>query len=148
MTREVDLGLQSVCEIYIYDAEMNDAGSKLRQQLGNDYRALGRLLRVLLRDRPLVPGTLYLLERKCGKANCRCARGQLHASWVLTRSEGGKSRLYPVPQAQRGRVRTLTREYRLWQLARARWIKQSAAMVALMDRMFEGRRVTWPPPQA
>jgi hypothetical protein len=125
---------------------MGDAVSRLRQQLGNDYRALGRLLRVLLRDRPLVPGTLYLLERRCGKANCRCARGQRHASWVLTRSEGGKSRLYPVSQGQRGRLRTLTREYRLWQLARARWIKQSAAMVVLMDQMFEGRQVAWPPP--
>jgi hypothetical protein len=126
---------------------MGDTVSKLRQQLGTDYRVLGRLLRVLLRDRPLVPGTLYLLRRKCGKANCRCARGEGHASWVLTRSEAGQSRLYPVPKEQRGRVRSLTREYRLWQLARARWIKHSAAMVALMDRMCEERQAVWPPPK-
>jgi len=124
---------------------MGDALSKLRQQLGSDYRVLGRLLRVLLRDQPLVPGTLYLLRRKCGKANCRCAQGSLHASWVLTRSEGGRNRLYAVPKEQRGRLRSLTREYRLWQLARARWIRHSAAMVALMDQMVEGRQVTWPP---
>ena len=126
---------------------MDDALSKLRQQLGRDYRALGRLLRVLLRDRPLVPGTLYLLQRKCGKGNCRCAQGQLHGSWVLTRSEAGRSRLYPVPKEQRGQVRSLTREYRLWQLARARWIKQGAAMVALMDQAAQKRQVSWPPPK-
>ena len=125
---------------------MSDAVSKLRQQLGRDYRALGRLLRVLQRHQPLVPGTLYRLRRKCGKANCRCARGELHATWVLTRSEAGQRRLYPVPTDQRGRVRSLTREYRLWQLARARWIKRSAAMVALMDQMYEQRQALWPPP--
>ena len=125
---------------------MNDALSKLRQQLGRDSRALQRLLRVLQRHQPLVPGTLYLLRRKCGKAHCRCARGEPHASWVLTRSEAGQRRLYPVPKDQRGRVRSLTREYRLWQLARARWIKRSAAMVALMDQMYEQRQVSWPPP--
>lgn len=126
---------------------MSDAVSKLRQQLGRDYRALGRRLRVLQRNPPLVPGTLYLLRRQCGKANGRCARGERHASWVLTRSEAGQSRLYPVPKDQRGRVRSLTREYRLWQLARARWIKHSAAMVALMDQMYEQRQAVWPPPK-
>jgi hypothetical protein len=126
---------------------MDDFLSKLRQQLGRDYRTLGRLLRVLQRNQPLVPGTLYLLQRKCGKANCRCARGERHAMWVLTRSEAGRSRLYPVPKEQRGRVRSLTREYRLWQLARARWIKHSTAMVALMDQMAERRQLAWPPPE-
>lgn len=127
---------------------MSDAVSKLRQQLDRDYHALGRLLQVLLRDPPLVQGTLYLLRRRCGKASCRCAQGVLHASWVLTRSEGGRKRLYAVPKEQRGRLRSLTREYRLWQLARARWIKQSAVMVAWMDQLMEARQVSWPPQQS
>ena len=72
---------------------MSATASLLRQQLWRTYRSLGRTLRVLQADSPMVQGSLYLLRRKCGKPNCRCVRGQLHESWVLTRSEGGQSRL-------------------------------------------------------
>jgi hypothetical protein len=27
---------------------------------------------------PMTPGAFYLMRRKCGKASCRCAQGQLH----------------------------------------------------------------------
>jgi hypothetical protein len=124
---------------------MSDSFSRRRQQLWRDYQALGRTLRWLQRDGPMVPGTLYLLRRKCGKPNCRCARGELHASWVLTRSESGHSRLYVVPADQRGGLRPLTREYRLWQLARARLVKQSAALVVWVDELAESRWQSWPP---
>ena len=125
---------------------MSDDLSRRRQQLWLAYAALGRTLRTLQRQQPLVPGSLYLLRRKCGKPNCRCAQGQLHASWVLTRSESGQSRLYSVPQDQRGGLRPLTQEYRRWQLARARLVKQSAAILALIDAWAEGRLQPWPPP--
>src|ERR1035441_9842989 len=55
----------------------------------------------------MVQGSFYLLRRKCGKPNCRCANGQLHATYVLTRSEQGKDRLYTVPKEQRAQVRSL-----------------------------------------
>jgi hypothetical protein len=123
---------------------MSDATSRRRQQLWQAYAALARTLRTLQRQQPMVPGSLYLLRRKCGKPNCRCAQGQLHASWVLTRSESGQSRLYSVPQDQRGRLRPLTQEYRRWQLARARLVKESAAIVTMIDQLAEGRLQPWP----
>jgi hypothetical protein len=126
---------------------MSDAASRRRQQLWQAYAALGRILRALQRPQPMVPGSLYILRRKCGKPNCRCAQGQLHASWVLTRSESGQSRLYCVPKDQRGRLRPLTQEYRRWQLARARLVKQSAALLTMIDQLAEGRLQPWPPPQ-
>jgi len=126
---------------------MSDAASRRRQQLWQAYAALGRTLRALQRPQPMVPGSLYILRRKCGKPNCRCAQGQLHASWVLTRSESGQSRLYCVPKDQRGRLRPLTQEYRRWQLARARLVKQSAALLTMIDQLAEGRLQPWPPPQ-
>jgi hypothetical protein len=124
---------------------MSDASSRRRQQLWQTYAALARTLRTLQREQPMVPGSLYLLRRKCGKPNCRCARGQLHASWVLTRSESGHSRLYSVPKDQRGRLRPLTQEYRRWQLARAYLVKQSAAILEAIDQLAEGRLQPWPP---
>jgi hypothetical protein len=126
---------------------MSDATSRRRQQLWQAYGALAGYLRVLQRQQPMVPGSLYRLRRKCGKPNCRCAQGQLHASWVLTRSEAGHSRLYVVAQDQRGRLRPLTLEYRRWQRARARLVKQSAAILAMIDQLAEGRLQPWPPAQ-
>lgn len=120
--------------------------ARLRQDLWRNHLAIARTLRTLQIDPPMVQGSLYLLRRKCGKPNCRCARGELHASWVLTRSEAGRKRLYCVPEEERGRLRPLTREYRRWQLARARLTKQFAALLALIDQLAEGRLQTWPPP--
>ena len=126
---------------------MSESISRLRQQLWQAYAALARPLRPLQRPHPMVPGSLYLLRRKCGKPNCRCAQGQLHASWVLTRSESGQSRLYAVPRDQRGRLRPLTQEYRRWQRAWARLVKASAALLTRIDQLAEGRLQPWPPPQ-
>ena len=122
--------------------------SSLRQQLWRAYAALAHTLRRLQRSEPMVRGSFYLLRRKCGKPNCRCARGELHTSWVLTRSESGRSRLYGVPADQRGRLRPLTREYRLWQLARARLVKESAALVVRVDELAQSRWQSWPPASA
>ena len=124
---------------------MGEDLSRLRQRLWASHRGLGSLLRLLGRDPPMVQGTLYLLRRKCGKAGCRCAAGQLHATWVITRSESGRQRIYTVPAESRGRLRALTREYRLWQRARARLVKRCAEMLALVDAIAEGRLRAWPP---
>lgn len=126
---------------------MSDSTSRLRQQLGLAYRALARTLHALQRDAPMIQGSLYLLRRRCGKPTCRCARGHLHATWVLTRSEAGKSRLYAVPPDQRGHLRPRTREYRRWQRARALLIQQSARLVALIDQRADQRLQAWPPPK-
>jgi len=125
---------------------MSELTSRQRQQLWRAYRALAHTLRTLQRQPPMVPGSLYLLRRTCGKPTCRCARGPRHTVWVLTRSEAGRHRLYTVPAAQRGRLRTLTREYRRWQLARARWVKQTAALLARIDQLAAHRLQPWPPP--
>lgn len=120
--------------------------SQRRQRLWRAYAALGRLLRHLQFEAPLTPGSLYLLRRKCGKPNCRCAKGHLHESWVLTRSEQGKIKLYPVPPQQRGRVRQLTGAYRRYQRHRARWVKDTADLLTQIDAFAEAQRVAWPAP--
>ena len=125
---------------------MSEHAPRLRQDLWRAYHALPRTLRTLQIDQPMVQGSLYLLRRKCGKPNCHCARGELHTSWVLTRSESGKKKLYSVAADQRGPLRPLTREYRRWQLARARLVKQFAHLLALVDQLAEPRLQTWPPP--
>ena len=38
----------------------------------------------------LLRGRLAASERRCGKANCRCAKGRGHGRWTLTWVVGGK----------------------------------------------------------
>ena len=119
--------------------------SALRQRLWRQYRAAGRLLRVMTSQGPLTQGSFYLLKRKCGKPSCRCARGQLHAVWVLTRSESGKHKLYTVPPAQRAQVRQLAAAWRRYHRARAALLQQITGLMALADQIAEAQRVEWPP---
>jgi len=118
--------------------------SALRQKLWRAYAALARTLRQLQRAEPMLQGSFYLLRRKCGKPNCRCVSGDLHASWVLTRSEGGQDRIYSVPKEQRAKVRRWALEYRRYQRARAALAQAAPKLLALVDQMAEERLVVWP----
>jgi hypothetical protein len=123
---------------------MTDDLHQLRQQLWRTYQAAGRTLRHLQRQDSLTPGSFYLQKRRCGKPNCRCARGELHQAWVISRSQGGASRTFMVPAEQRARLRQLTSEYRRYQRARALLARRQAQVLALADRMTELRMVPWP----
>jgi hypothetical protein len=118
--------------------------SKLRQHLWRAYVALATTLRRLQRSQPMVQGSFYLLRRKCGKPNCRCARGQLHPAYVLTRSQAGKDRLYPVPKGERAEVRKWAAEYRRYQRARAMLVKRHLRLLVLVDQIAEQRLISWP----
>jgi len=118
--------------------------SSLRQQLWRAYAAIAQTLRRLQRSNPMVQGSFYLLRRKCGKPNCRCAGGQLHATYVLTRSEQGQDRLYTVPKDQRARLRQWAAEYRRYQRARAVLAKRQVQLLALVDQMAQQRLLVWP----
>jgi hypothetical protein len=118
--------------------------SRLRQQLWRAYAALGTTLRRLQRSQPMVQGSFYLLHRKCGKPNCRCVTGQWHTTYVLTRSEQGRDRLYTVPKDQRAQVRQGAAEYRRYQRARAVLVKRHLHLLSLVDQIGQQRLLTWP----
>lgn len=105
---------------------------------------MGPTVHALQRSGPMVQGSFYLLRRKCGKPNCRCALGRLHATWVLTRSEQGKDRLYSVPKTERAQIRQEAAEYRRYHRARARLAKQHAQLLALADQIAQHRLRVWP----
>src|SRR5207247_9189127 len=60
-------------------------------------------------------GTLSQRSGTCGKANCRCARGELHISLYLVQSRAGKFRQIGVPNAWQQRVRQAVNAYSLMQ---------------------------------
>ncbi len=65
----------------------------------------------LVSQRGLMRGNLLERRRVCGKANCRCARGELHAGLYLVFSEGGKLRQLFVPKSWESRVRLWVQDY-------------------------------------
>ena len=118
--------------------------SKRRRQLWQLWRTAERLVRRMQRAEAMCPGSLYLLRRRCGKPTCRCQQGELHATWVVTRSEAGRARLYRVPVPERAAVRRLTAGYRDWQRSRAALVKTMSELLRQLDTLAEGRMQPWP----
>lgn len=56
-------------------------------------------------------GTLSPRQGRCGKPNCRCARGELHSSLYLVQSHQGKARQLCVPKSWEERVRQAVSGY-------------------------------------
>ena len=98
--------------------------SYLRQQLIQLAQAGMPKVDAFLSNRPLIRGTLYVLRRKCSKPSCRCTRGLLHQSTVLTASVSGKTRLWTIPDERISEVRSGTEAYRHFKRARAAFLKQ------------------------
>lgn len=48
--------------------------------------------------KPFIAGSLAKVAVKCGNPNCRCASGERHEAWILTRKEKGKSVTVHVPR--------------------------------------------------
>jgi hypothetical protein len=86
----------------------------------------------------VIKGTVYELKRKCGKAGCKCARGELHARMVISASEGGKTRLQVIPHGFLVEVQGKVRRYQELRRARARLGSLYRKMLKVMDQL-EGR---------
>ncbi|MCP4245474.1 MAG: hypothetical protein GY778_00345 [bacterium] len=98
-------------------AKMTAAERRARSQLAQ-----------LLSQRGVIRGTLLRRKRKCGKANCRCARGEGHESLFLVISENGRTRQFFVPKDWESRVRLWVEDYHrardlLEEVSRIHWDK-------------------------
>lgn len=85
----------------------------------------------------MIKGTLYPLRRKCAKAYCRCARGPLHETMVLSASVSGKTRLWTIPAERIEEIRRMTEQYRRFRQARAELVKLYAHQSSQMLRMID-----------
>ena len=60
-------------------------------------------------------GTLSARHGRCGKPNCHCARGELHASLYLVQSHQGELRQICVPKAWEQRTRQAVQNHQQMQ---------------------------------
>jgi hypothetical protein len=123
-----------------------DKASRLRQELHRTGRQIAGVLREVMRREPMVRGIVYNLRRKCGKAGCRCGRGELHECWVFSGpDDGGVRRLRPVPKGALSKWSVLTERYRRARKARARLVNLFAEALRIVDDLERERTVN--PPQ-
>lgn len=91
----------------------------------------------------LRPGTLAENYRKCGKPGCHCARAgdPGHGpSYVLTRSQGGRTRSVRVRADEVEETRRLVDEYRRFRELSGEFLDASEALAAARTRAGrEGR---------
>lgn len=114
--------------------------SRLRKSLAELISELRGLSPILSDHRPMVKGSVYRMERKCGKPNCRCATGKPHSSMVLSWSEGGRTRLLSVPEKRLDELKRLTKQYQRFRKARARLVQLHNKMLDVVNRIEEARR--------
>ena len=118
--------------------------SPLRQRLREVGRQIERQICVLMEHAPLVRGGVYRLRRKCGKAGCRCTRGELHVSWVFLAREKGVQRMRALPKGEAVRWRERAQHYRRYRQARRELLRQCREALRLA-RLLEATRAVAPP---
>lgn len=71
----------------------------------------------LLHQKSLLIGSLVSMPRVCGKAGCKCSRGELHPGLYLALRVAGKRKMIHVPQSLETRVRQWVDTYQeVWGL--------------------------------
>ena len=83
----------------------------------------------------LLRGTLITMRRKCGKATCRCAQGQLHEGPALSVSLAGKSVTISVRPADVPAVEASLERYRQRRDALEEQATQGVAQLKVRSRL-------------
>jgi hypothetical protein len=117
-----------------------DRLSRMRQSLLELAKEIEPLVHVFAERDALVKGTVYEQRRKCGKPACRCANGEPHSSMILSRSEGGRTKLTVIPTGHLKDLQVLTERYQRFRRARARLGQIYKAMTLMIDQLEESRR--------
>lgn len=86
---------------------------------------------------PLLRGTLTVFRRRCGKATCRCAGGEPHASPALTFTEAGRTKTITLPADEVAEVAAALARY---EAAKAELDAAADAGIAALRARLAARR--------
>ena len=118
---------------------MNQRLSQLRTKLQRTEEEIRQLLEQFKGRSPLLPASLYAMKRRCGKQGCRCARGQLHATTVLSYRGGEKPQTITPPADRLETFKAITDEYRRVRQARARLVRLQQQLLDIIDQIQQLR---------
>ena len=86
-------------------------------------------LKQMAQVKPFIAGSLAKVAVKCGNPNCKCASGERHEAWILTRKERGKTVTVHVP-------RDMVEEVAQWVAEHKRLKKLSKEASDISERMI------------
>jgi len=105
---------------------------KLRKLVGEQLRQI----KIIVGQKALVKGTIFLMETKCGKKGCKCARkGELHKAWCICYSEAGKGKVRTLSKEKVLKYKKLTGNYRRFRQARAQIVKLHKAQIETINNI-------------
>jgi len=119
------------------DKKGREKASHLRQEIVRVQGEMATHLESILRRRALLRGSLYEWKRKCGARNCRCKRGDLHSSWMLSYREGGKVRKVTVAEEALASYQAAAQAQRAFRSDREGVLKGQAKIRELMRELEE-----------
>lgn len=79
----------------------------------------------------LLPGSLSVVRRRCGKANCHCAEGAGHRVWSLTFMVRGQKQVLHIPKPLVEQVRRQVKAGRQYQEAVREVLAANAQLLGL-----------------
>jgi phage host-nuclease inhibitor protein Gam len=74
------------------DNEMKENISELRKKVYDTNKRRSEAINRALKTKPFIAAQVYQRYRKCGKPNCKCAKGELHGPflWIYQKKKGQK----------------------------------------------------------
>ena len=111
---DTDVGAPLLVAVEVVADQQADRAEQRHDVLavGDRGRVGLRGLQVALGAGDLLGGALTLTHRRCGKAGCHCASGNLHPMWTLTYSVEGSRCVEVIPHDQVEKLKLLVERYR------------------------------------
>ena len=117
--------------------------SRLRQKiLLLDEKRLS-LIRQLLQPLPMISGSLYQMHRPCGNPRCKCARGELHSSWYLSKRKDKKTNLIYIGKIAPEWLSTSVRRYQSYQKTLADIRKIDSEISVTLNQLRDAKLKTF-----
>jgi hypothetical protein len=106
-----------------------------RNRFAAQERSARSRLAQLLHDHDVICGSVVSMARTCGKAGCRCARGEKHVSLYLSTKAEGKRRMLYIPDALEQEVRARVAAYH--EVERLTQVVSTACVNRVLERKRE-----------
>ena len=119
------------------DRQEREKASELRREIVQSQTEGSRHLERILAKRSLLGGSLYEWKRRCGAKSCRCRKGVLHSSWILSYRQDGKLRKKTIPAEEVSRYQVWVQAYRDFRADRAGLVKVHANLCRLLRELEE-----------
>ena len=123
--------------------------SALRQNIISIITKVDRLVEKVINTKLVTKGTICEKRRKCGNANCRCAKGDLHVTKILSFSHKGKSRIIHLSKytvLELSKLEKQVKDYQQFRSSRAKIVYYLKMLIKELNRMEQNILMEVAPP--